>query len=100
MIRFFISRRILPVLIALAFVLIFCVAADACPSCKNALAESDPENGNIAAGYFYSILFMMSMPFLIITVFGSYVYREFKRAKSLDANHPDKDLSSGQTPDR
>lgn len=91
MIRLSASRKIFPVLIAMAFVLFFCVAADACPSCKNALAESDPEQGNIAAGYFYSILFMMSMPFLIISAFTGYVFLEFRRAKSNDANQQDND---------
>ena len=35
--------------------------AQACPSCQRALG--DGSQGNLAAGIYYSILFMMSMPF-------------------------------------
>ena len=36
----------------------------------------------MAAGYYYSILFMMSMPFIILTTFGSFCYRSVKRAQA------------------
>jgi hypothetical protein len=36
----------------------------------------------MAAGYYYSILFMMSMPFIILTTFGSVCYRSVKRAQA------------------
>ncbi len=52
----------------------------ACPTCKNGLAN-DPSTANIARGYFWSIIFMMSMPFLILTGLGSYFYYEIRKAR-------------------
>lgn len=72
----------LPLLVAVSFVLLAASVASACPTCKNALAENDPNHQNMVAGYFYSILFMMSMPFLLITLFSLYMYREVRRARS------------------
>jgi p-aminobenzoyl-glutamate transporter AbgT len=51
--------------------------AEACPSCQAALA--DGSQGNLAAGIYYSILFMMSMPFAIVGIFGGFAYRAVKR---------------------
>ncbi len=50
----------------------------ACPTCKEGL--NDPASQAMAAGYFYSILFMMSMPFLILGTFGSFAYRSIRKA--------------------
>ena len=55
--------------------------AFACPTCKEGIAEADPNAQRMAAGYYYSILFMMSMPFVILTTFGSFAYRAVRRAK-------------------
>ena len=67
----------------LAVVLIACLAGDAsaCPTCKDGLADGDPGTQAMAAGYFYSILFMMSMPFLIIATFGSFAYYSVRKAR-------------------
>ena len=73
---------------ALALILVaFCLAGEAlaCPTCKDGLAESDPSTQAMAAGYFYSILFMMSMPFLIIGTFGSFAYLSVRRARQAEA---------------
>ena len=48
---------------AVALVLLIASVAAACPTCKEGLAQNDPHGQSIAAGYYYSILFMMSMPF-------------------------------------
>lgn len=37
----------------------------------------------MVAGYFYSILFMMSMPFILVGVFGGYAYLIVRRARRL-----------------
>jgi uncharacterized membrane protein len=72
---------------ALAFVavaaIVLAVAADAsaCPTCKDGVGHADPHGRSIAAGYYYSILFMMSMPFIILTTFGSFAYRSVKKAQ-------------------
>lgn len=55
-------------------------AAEACPTCKDALANS-PNGANLVRGYFWSILFMMSMPFLIFGCLGGYFYWEVRRAR-------------------
>jgi hypothetical protein len=46
---------------------------EACPTCKEGLA-----NGNhdaVGVGYFWSILLMMSMPFLIFAGWGIFIWR-------------------------
>ena len=62
--------------------LIVTAAAEACPGCKDAIAENDPEQARMVRGYFWSILFMMSMPFAIMGTFGTYIYLEVRRARS------------------
>jgi hypothetical protein len=56
--------------------------ASACPTCKDGVAQNDPHGQSLAAGYYYSILFMMSMPFIILTTFGSFAYRAVKKAEA------------------
>ncbi|MBX3412662.1 MAG: hypothetical protein KF708_08240 [Pirellulales bacterium] len=51
-----------------------------CPSCKQALADS--KGGNMIAGYFWSILFMMSMPFTLLGGFSGYMYLLVRRARN------------------
>lgn len=62
-------------------VLVALGAAEAlgCPTCKDAVAGSDPEGMNLARGYFYSILLMLAMPFTLVSSFGAYVWREMRR---------------------
>ena len=72
-------------LIALAAVLSAPVRASACPTCKDGLASNDPEHEHMVKGYFYSILFMMGMPYLLLTSFGLYMYWEVKKARARDA---------------
>lgn len=69
------------VLLALAVVFVLFSATDAfgCPTCKEGVAESDPEGMNLARGYFYSILLMLAMPFTLAGSFGAYVWREMRR---------------------
>ena len=71
------------------FVVVFALAiavwliadvALACPTCKDQLAQ-DPDGANIARGYFWSILFMLSMPPLILSGLGSYFYWEVRKAQ-------------------
>ncbi|MCA9184766.1 MAG: hypothetical protein R3E01_24400 [Pirellulaceae bacterium] len=55
--------------------------AQACPTCKNGLADSG-NGGDLVSGYFWSIVFMMSMPFLILGGLGTYLYLEVRRARA------------------
>jgi hypothetical protein len=77
--------RLFFALIALAAVLSAPVRASACPTCKDGMAANDPEHEHMVKGYFYSILFMMGMPYLLFTSFGLYMYWEVKKARARDA---------------
>ena len=75
--------RILSQLCAsLLIVAVIAALAAACPTCKDGIAENDPAQQSMAAGYFYSILFMMSMPFVILGTFGSFAYFSIRQAQA------------------
>jgi hypothetical protein len=92
------QRRLSMIIVAVACltVLSFAQLAQACPSCQRAL--SDGSQGNLAAGIYYSILFMMSMPFAIVGAFGGLAYRAVKREQrriaEQDAKREADELSS------
>ncbi len=67
------------VLVVLVAVALVTTDAMACPTCKDGM--SGPESQAIARGYFFSILFMMAMPFVIIGTFGSAAYFSIRRAR-------------------
>ena len=71
------------VLIAAAILMVLLIAsvAAACPNCKDGLAQNDPQGKAMAAGYYYSILFMMGMPFAILGTFGGLAYLSIRRAQ-------------------
>jgi hypothetical protein len=52
-----------------------------CPSCKAALAGQEG-GGNLVQGFFVSIVFMMSMPFLMVGAFSGYMYVLVRRARA------------------
>jgi len=58
---------------SLALVLLLAALAEACPNCKDAIA-TDPAKQGLARGIYYSILFMMSMPFFILGGLCTYFY--------------------------
>ena len=69
-----IRTSILPIV----FVLLMWGVSQACPTCKEGVAEN---GGNLVRGYFWSILFMMSMPFLIVGGLSSLFYLDVRRAR-------------------
>jgi hypothetical protein len=71
------------VLIAVTVVLVLLLAsvAAACPTCKDGLAQNDPQGRALAAGISYSIIFMMSMPYLVLATFGCCAYLSIRRAR-------------------
>ncbi len=69
-------------LLVLIFVGLFCQCVQACPGCKDALSENDPGHARMVSGYFWSILFMMGMPFALVGTFGAYCYLEVRRRRS------------------
>ena len=86
--------RTLPLVLALGLLLAFANVAFACPTCKENLA-GDPEAANLVRGYFYSILFMLSMPPLILSGLSLYFYYEVRKARALQA----KAAAEGRTGD-
>jgi hypothetical protein len=87
-------RRYTWVALAMVVVLVACNAALACPTCKDQLAH-DPESANIARGYAYSIVFMLSMPPLIFSSLCAYFYWEVRKARARAAAEPAIPLVSG-----
>ena len=77
-------RRFATFLVVIALVVLLCSAALACPTCKDQLAH-DPESLNIARGYAYSIVFMISMPPLIFSSLCAYFYWEVRKARARQA---------------
>lgn len=53
----------------------------ACPMCKAALGSHDRSHGDLVGGFFWSILFMLSMPFLIFGSLSTYMYLLVRRAR-------------------
>ena len=94
------TARLLVVAIAFAVVALTVDAAWACPSCKESLSASQ---ANLARGFYFSILFMMSMPFLILFGIGGYFYWQIRKALALAAqtaagdNQPAHQLNSPVT---
>ena len=80
------QRRLSTFLIAAALVLLTVAVAEACPTCKDGIADADPAAQRMAAGYFYSILFMMSAPFILLGTFGSFEYLSIRRARAAQAS--------------
>lgn len=74
-------RRFVSYAVAVGMALLFAGAAVACPTCREGLAESDPQGQALAAGFFYSILLMLSTPVVIVVSFGAMAYRAVKRAR-------------------
>jgi uncharacterized paraquat-inducible protein A len=67
--------------VVFALLLLFASVAAACPTCKEGLAQNDPQGQSLAAGYYYSILFMMSMPYIVLGTFASVAYYTIRRAR-------------------
>ena len=82
------SRWVRPMiwLFALLLVILSSDVATACPNCKETLAEGGANAMNMVRGYFWSILFMMSMPFLILGTLISYFYYEVCKARARQAS--------------
>jgi hypothetical protein len=80
------ARRLLPpwrwVLVSMLLVVAAAGVASACPNCTNGISGTDDASQKVVTGYFWSILFMMSMPFALLTGFGGYMYLEVRRARA------------------
>ncbi len=76
--------RMLGTVVCLALLFGAVQVASACPSCQSALGN-DSTQGDLARGIYYSILFMMAMPFAIVGTFGGLAYRAIKREQRRQA---------------
>ncbi len=56
----------------------------ACPMCKAALGSQGRGHGDLVGGFFWSILFMLSMPFLILGGLSAYMYWLVRQARQLN----------------
>jgi len=79
-------RRAMILLCAVVLVVFTSEVAMACPTCKDTLAEGGANAMNMVRGYFWSILFMMSMPFLILGTLISYFYYEVCKARARETS--------------
>lgn len=80
--------------LAIAAVAAFSAAAEACPSCKQALATADKGQGDVVGAYMWSILFMLSMPFALIGTFGFSMWRAVKKANASKESGTSAELGS------
>lgn len=76
------NQRLMMFVTAFLVAVVLTSEAWACPTCKSAISGDDPVSVARATGYFYSILFMMSMPFVIIGTFGGLAYFTICKARA------------------
>jgi hypothetical protein len=79
--RRLINSRVAVVAIALVLCLVLSSVAAACPNCKEAMEKQDPTHGGVVKGYFYSILFMMGTPYLVLGAFCAVMYYRVRKAR-------------------
>jgi hypothetical protein len=74
-------RNWMPGVLAVVLVLSIPFLVHACPTCKEGLA-SGGNSPNLVRGFGWSIIFMLSMPFLILGGLGSYFYLLIRREQA------------------
>ena len=74
-------RRCLRLAAVVAILAIMASDAVACPMCKAALGSQGRNHGDWVGGFFWSILFMLSMPFIIFSSLSAYMYVLVRRAR-------------------
>jgi hypothetical protein len=78
--------------LAIAFVTLLAAEASGCPTCKQALLTSG-NNMNLVRGFGWSIIFMLSVPFLILAGLGGYFYFLVQRAAQDNSTAADAPLA-------
>jgi hypothetical protein len=74
--------RSLRVVLPVVLVTLVAGVAAACPTCRDGVAQNDPQGRSLAAGFYYSILFMMSVPYAILMTFGCLAWRSIRKARA------------------
>ena len=82
------SRRLLIVALTLALVALFGSTALACPTCGAGYSEAGEAGRKMLNGWFWSIIFMMSMPFAIVASLGGYMYWIVRKARRIRETEP------------
>lgn len=92
-----VKRTLTSSILALAVLGSLASVAQACPMCKYANEAKQPDEAanRRPKAFMYSILFMLSMPPTIFTVFGISFYRLNKQAQAAAA---EEDVSMTETP--
>ncbi|HEX4000782.1 MAG TPA: hypothetical protein VHX65_19695 [Pirellulales bacterium] len=80
-----ISRPVAIMALAVLLVAVVQSLAVACPTCGEALGHQDAAHNGVAKGFFYSILFMMGMPYLLLGTFCGCMYWKVRRARAANA---------------
>ena len=79
--------------LALLACLVLTAEATACPTCKEAIAGDGGSHSSLVRGYFWSIIFMLSVPPMILLGLGTYFYLLVRGARRLDPERADQQLS-------
>ncbi len=75
-------RRYMPILMVIFAVLLIAEVAHACPNCAETIAttaEAAGDGSHTREGFFWSILFMMAMPFLLLGTGIAFFVRAARR---------------------
>lgn len=70
---------LLVMVMAFGFLLANAQSASACPNCKEAVANQTSDQANVASGYNYSVMFMVSVPFTLLGTGAFAVVRTARR---------------------
>lgn len=81
------SRHLSTATAALLLVVLCCSVAVACPNCSDGLANQS-DGGDMVSGYFWSILFMMGMPFALFGGFTTLVVRAYRKQETVEQEGP------------
>ena len=75
------AARVFLVAVAVVLFLALGATAQACPTCGAGMAEGGEAGRRMLNSWFWSILFMMSMPFAILGSLGGYMYWIVRKAR-------------------
>jgi cbb3-type cytochrome oxidase subunit 3 len=79
------SRPWIVAALAIFLVAVLGSAAQACPTCGSGMSEAGEAGQKMLNGWFWSIMFMMSMPFAILSSLGGYMYWIVRKARRAQA---------------
>ncbi len=84
------QRVILSLLSISSLLLLLQLSAFACPLCKEALSSANDPNVStqLGKGFYWSIITMLSMPFLLVAVIAGVVIKAYRRNRQMSNLHP------------